>query len=71
MHTQVGYAAGEIWHLLNRESGISVSKVKSALKKNYSDMISMMALGWLLRENKIYFTEEVKGKTVSYKVNLK
>ncbi|MDD5091577.1 MAG: winged helix-turn-helix domain-containing protein [Candidatus Wallbacteria bacterium] len=71
MITKVGYAAGEIWHLLNSENGQAVTKIKNALKADYPDLVTSLALGWLLRENKIDIVEEVvKGKT-STKVILK
>ena len=72
MDIQVGFAAGKIWNLLKEKGELSLNKVKIELKKkNYNELTVMLALGWLLRENKISFLETKRGRSSSYTVSLK
>ncbi|MDD2717648.1 MAG: winged helix-turn-helix domain-containing protein [Candidatus Wallbacteria bacterium] len=72
MKEKVGFAAGEIWAALKKENGATLNKIKSHLEgKGFSSNESTMALGWLLREDKIIFEEEKKGKMVNQIVKLK
>jgi hypothetical protein len=72
MKEKVGFAAGEIWTVLKKENASTLTKIKNHLKdKDFTDTESTMALGWLLREDKITFEEEKKGKVVNQIVKLK
>jgi len=72
MNEKIGFAAGEIWNILREKDELSVSKLKSELKKkSFSDLETSMALGWLLRENKINFKETKSGARKSQNVSLK
>ncbi|MGE4586053.1 MAG: winged helix-turn-helix domain-containing protein [Mangrovibacterium sp.] len=50
---QIGNNAGKIWRFLNQNDESSISEIKQALAMKGSDV--RMALGWLARENKIFF----------------
>ena len=53
---RIGINAGKIWEFLDRNGESSISDIKKALSLKSSDV--RMALGWLARENKIFFFEE-------------
>ncbi|BFN36801.1 winged helix-turn-helix domain-containing protein [Fidelibacter multiformis] len=62
MENQVGNLAGNVWKTLSSEGPKSVAAlVKETGEKK--DMV-LMALGWLLREDKL--KTEVKGKCTMY-----
>ncbi|MDD3807054.1 MAG: winged helix-turn-helix domain-containing protein [Candidatus Marinimicrobia bacterium] len=57
MEVQVGNIAGKVWQLLHEEGPKSVSTLvkETGEKKDFV----LMAIGWLLREDKL--STEVKG----------
>ena len=60
---QIGETAGMIWHLLNDNGPLPVTRlVKEADAPR--DLV-MQALGWLAREDKISIEEESRAKVVS------
>jgi transcription initiation factor IIE alpha subunit len=54
--TEIGINAGRIWQFLDQKGESSISEIEKALSMKSSDV--RMALGWLARENKIFFFEE-------------
>jgi predicted transcriptional regulator len=50
---QIGTNAGKIWHFLNENGESNISEIKKALSMKSSEV--RMALGWLARENKVFF----------------
>ena len=66
MTKDIGKAAGLIWGFLDQQTK---PVTLSALKKNIdcSDMLLMMGLGWLAREDKL----NMKMSQASYKISLK
>ncbi|MGV8137935.1 MAG: winged helix-turn-helix domain-containing protein [Mangrovibacterium sp.] len=50
---QIGTNAGRIWHFLNENGESNISEIKKALSMKGSEV--RMALGWLARENKVFF----------------
>ena len=50
---QIGTNAGRIWHFLNENGESNISEIKKALSMKSSEV--RMALGWLARENKVFF----------------
>ncbi len=62
MENEVGKLAGKIWKTLSTEGSKSVAALvnESGEKKD----LVLMALGWLLREDKL--KTEVKGKCTMY-----
>lgn len=66
MITNVGSLAGAVWTALNENGAMAVKDLKKAAKiKNEKDLF--LALGWLLREDKVEMTEEDKLITVTLK----
>ena len=59
----IGVSAGEIWHLLATDGGISVTKIAKQIDAP-RDLV-MQAIGWLARENKVQITENKRVKTIS------
>ncbi|MBQ9202135.1 MAG: winged helix-turn-helix domain-containing protein [Bacteroidales bacterium] len=57
MIEKIGNNAGSVWTVLNAAGGRkSLKELKKLTKLTEKDMYA--ALGWLAREDKIYFTEE-------------
>ena len=61
--TQIGETAGEIWHKLESNGPVSVSRLVKDLDKPRD--IVMQALGWLAREEKIEIHETNRSRQVS------
>lgn len=64
MTETVGTMAGAIWTALN-ENGAMVNKDLKKAAKIKTDKDLYLALGWLLREDKVVVTEEEKVMTVT------
>ena len=60
---QVGITAGEVWHVLGSQGGMSLAKLAKQIDAP-RDLV-MQAVGWLARENKISIVEEKRTKTVA------
>jgi hypothetical protein len=56
LKSKIGTNAGEIWQFLDTNGEKSFSEIEKALAMKKTDV--QMALGWLARENKIFFVEE-------------
>ena len=61
----IGITAGEIWKYLSDKGTSTIMEIKSNL--GVSNTLLHLALGWLVRENKVELAES--GHT--YKVSLK
>ena len=57
---QIGQVAGDVWHLLDKEGGQSLTALKKATGAT-SELV-LAAIGWLAREDKLEFT--TSGRTV-------
>lgn len=66
MTETVGTFAGAVWTALN-ENGAMVAKDLKKAAKIKTDKDLYLALGWLLREDKVVVTEEEKVMTVTLK----
>ena len=66
MTTTVGTLAGAVWTALN-ENGTLNSKDLKKFAKIKSDKDMYLALGWLLREDKVVVAENDKVMTVALK----
>lgn len=64
MKEKVGTMAGAIWTALNENGTMNSKDLKKAAKIK-TDKDLCLALGWLLREDKVTVTEEDKVMTVS------
>ena len=63
LQEKVGETAGVIWNVLNGTNGMTLKDIKSEAKKNdvkLLDKDAYLALGWLLRENKVEVVEDGK-----------
>ena len=66
MIEKIGNTAGAIWTALNENGAMSTKDLKKAAKvKNDKDLY--LAMGWLLREDKLVVNEEGKDIAVVLK----
>ncbi|MBQ0163637.1 MAG: winged helix-turn-helix domain-containing protein [Bacteroidales bacterium] len=66
MTTKAGEIAGAIWGALNENGTLTGKELKKAAKlKNEKELY--LGLGWLMREDKVFTTEEEKDITVTLK----
>ena len=65
MSEEIGLLAGKIWNLLNAKGEVSVLLLKTKL--GVPSSLLYLALGWLMREEKIYIKQETKD----YRVGLR
>jgi Winged helix-turn-helix domain (DUF2582) len=64
MIDQVGIAAGEVWHCIEKEGGTaSLAKVRE--KTGLDTETALMALGWLAREDKIAMERRGRSLRIS------
>lgn len=66
MTTLVGTLAGAVWTALNENGALNTKDLKKAAKVK-TDKDLFLALGWLLREDKVEVTEADKVVTVTLK----
>ena len=60
---QIGETAGEVWHLLDAEGPLALTKIVKEIDAP-RDLV-MQAVGWLAREEKLTIEEEKRSKIVS------
>lgn len=51
LREKAGEAAGKIWNALEETDGLTLKQIKKATKLNEKDFF--LAIGWLLREDKV------------------
>lgn len=66
MTALVGTLAGAVWTALNENGALNTKDLKKAAKIK-TDRDLYLALGWLLREDKVVVAEEEKTVTVTLK----
>ena len=66
MTATVGTLAGTVWSALNENGAMNAKDLKKAAKIK-TDKDLFLALGWLLREDKLVVAEEDKVMTVTLK----
>ena len=66
MTALVGTLAGAIWNALNENGALNTKDLKKAAKVK-TDKDLYLALGWLLREDKVVVAEAEKVVTVALK----
>jgi len=66
MTALVGTLAGAIWNALNENGALNTKDLKKVAKIK-TDKDLYLALGWLLREDKVVVTEAEKVVTVALK----
>ncbi len=62
MDNQIGYIAGDIYHLLDRKGEASLNDLKTALKQ--TPAMIQMGVGWLAREGKVNISKKGAGYLV-------
>ena len=65
MSEQIGTMAGAIWHALEANGEMTLSKLKKEV--NAQSPVFDWAIGWLAREDKIMLTTEKRGMRVCLK----
>ncbi len=66
MNEKIGTMAGQIWTALNENGALNGKDLKKAAKVK-TDKELYLALGWLLREDKVSVSEE--GKEILVALN--
>ena len=66
MTATVGTLAGAVWTALNENGALNTKDLKKATKIK-TDKDLFLALGWLLREDKVVVAESDKVMTVALK----
>ncbi|MCQ2222278.1 MAG: winged helix-turn-helix domain-containing protein [Bacteroidaceae bacterium] len=66
MNEKIGNIAGAMWTALNENGAMNAKDLKKAAKIK-TDKEMFLAMGWLLREDKLVVTEEGKDMTVVLK----
>jgi hypothetical protein len=66
MTATVGTLAGAVWTALNENGALNTKDLKKATKIK-TDKDLFLALGWLLREDKVVVAENDKVMTVALK----
>ena len=61
----IGSLAGKVWKKLDKDGTMTASALLKALNVKNNDL--MMALGWLLRENKLEATKVANSTKYSLK----
>lgn len=52
---EIGLNAGTIWQLIDKSGELTINEIKANTELN--DFEIALSLGWLSREDKVYFTE--------------
>lgn len=65
MITEIGIAAGDIWHYLDQHGEVSLTKLVSDIDKSRDALL--MSLGWLAREGHVVLNQEGSD----YKISLR
>lgn len=66
MNEKIGTVAGAMWTALNENGTMNAKDLKKAAKIK-TDKELYLAMGWLLREDKLVVTEEGKDVTLALK----
>jgi hypothetical protein len=59
----IGQVAGDVWQLLDQEGGQSLPAIKKAI--DAPDDVVLAAIGWLAREDKLFFSKSGRSLTIS------
>jgi len=63
MITEIGIVAGEIWHFLDQNQEVTLSKIISNIDRPRDNIL--MSLGWLAREGHILLLQDKKDYRIS------
>lgn len=59
MITEIGIAAGDIWHYLDEKGSVTLDELVQNIKKDRN--LLLMSLGWLAREGHITLADGHSG----------
>lgn len=65
MITEIGIAAGDIWHYLDEKGSATLDELVRQVKKDRN--LLLMSLGWLAREGHILLGDSQSGFRASLK----
>lgn len=60
---EIGHVAGEVWQLLTNANNRSLASIKKSI--DAPDVLTLAAIGWLAREDKLQFDTSGRFTTVS------
>jgi hypothetical protein len=63
--SQIGEAAGEVWHCLAENGAMSLAKLARSVDAPRDTV--MQAVGWLAREDKVTIEETSRGRMIGLK----
>lgn len=63
MKARIGKTAGQIWHTLQKQEQVSISRLPKLIGEK--DAVVYQALGWLAREDKIEYEQKSNRTLVS------
>ncbi|MCE5267042.1 MAG: winged helix-turn-helix domain-containing protein [Planctomycetaceae bacterium] len=61
--TRIGQTAGAVWQALSTDGPMTVAKLIKAVDEPRDTV--MQAIGWLAREDKVFFAKDGRTQTVS------
>lgn len=59
MITEIGIAAGDIWHYLDKHENATLDQLAKGINKS-KDLV-LMSLGWLAREGHVTLSDQSTG----------
>ena len=62
---QIGETAGLVWHTLNENGQLSLARLAKMIDAPRD--VTMQAVGWLAREDKIEIEESSRGRVIALK----
>lgn len=62
--TRIGENAGKVWHTLSEREEISIHELCRTTSLTFEDTV--LAIGWLARENKIFLQKRLNMLFVSH-----
>jgi|YelNatPaOPRAMG01_1025707.scaffolds.fasta_scaffold475715_2 hypothetical protein len=65
LKVEIGFTAGDIYNLLKKDGPKTIKEIVNEIKADQT--ISVMAIGWLAREDKIEFYQEGKKRLIKLK----
>jgi len=65
LKVEIGFTAGDIYNLLKKDGPKTIKEIVNEIKAGQT--ISVMAIGWLAREDKIEFYQEGKKRLIKLK----
>lgn len=63
--TKIGLNAGKVWRILNEKGELSMFDLCRELSLTFEDVA--LAIGWLAREDKIFFEEKRRNAFCQYR----